>query len=113
MKSIFIKVLVKKERAATKDIQSKRKILLLPCSSRYLSSRLLGKFVGNVNDDLWLRVLIAVTMFLVVIKSYRKNFLLDLLQGWFCLGEIFCSSNVEIFVMKRGGQRDFHEFGEF
>ena len=52
MKSIAIKVLVKKEKAATKDIQSKRKILLLPCSSRYLSSRLLGKFVGNVVVDL-------------------------------------------------------------
>ena len=46
-RSIAIELLTKRGRGATKEFQSNRKYVIVPCSSRYLSSRRFGKTVGK------------------------------------------------------------------
>ena len=47
---LLSRCLPKRVGGATKEFQSERKGVLVPCSSRYLSSRCFGKFVENVID---------------------------------------------------------------
>ena len=50
--------------------------------------------------DLWLKVLMEVIQFLVMIKRYPMKCLFGHLLSWVHLEELFVSSNVEVFGMK-------------
>ena len=53
METTTIEVLSKKKGDATKEFQSKRKGLLVLCSSQYLSFSWHEKFAGNLVDGVW------------------------------------------------------------
>ena len=101
MESIAIKMLFKKRRGTTIGFQSKRKDVLVPCSSRYASSRRLQKFVWNLVEGVW-TVIESVDGSDNVSgrgKEVSEKFLLGNLQGWVCLGKICASSNALVFVI--------------